>query len=107
MSSSAATELSTPPLMASTTRFGTIFPLECGSMVCMICANTLANNRAFPLAVHLPSRYPNTSENDIPKIAPKGAPSMGRRILNRKELRADFDAAETRKREDEEPVDEE
>jgi hypothetical protein len=32
---------------------------------------------------------------------------MGRRILNRKELRADFDAAERRKPEDEDVVDEE
>ena len=32
---------------------------------------------------------------------------MGRRILNRKELRADFDAAERRKGDDEEVVDEE
>lgn len=32
---------------------------------------------------------------------------MGRRILNRKELRADFDAAERRKPEDDEVVDEE
>jgi hypothetical protein len=31
---------------------------------------------------------------------------MGRRILNRKDLRADFEAAERRKTDDEEPVDE-